>query len=75
MVDLARIHMDERFKIDGLLTLIPVEFLPKNRFQRDYVFCLQYCLNVYKELPRYRTYLSLNAVVAESKNYWLELIL
>jgi len=49
--------MDKRFKIDGLLTLIPVEFLPKNRCQRGYVFCLQYCLNVYKELPRRRTYL------------------
>ena len=49
------------FKI-GLFTSVPVEFLPKNRFQRDCVFCLQYCRNVYKELPRHRTYLSLNAM-------------
>jgi hypothetical protein len=67
--------MDERFKIDGLLTLILAEFLPKSRFQREYVFCRQCCLSVYKELVRHRAYRSLNAIVAQPKNCRLELIL
>jgi hypothetical protein len=31
-------------------------------------------VNVYKEVPRFSTHLSLNAIVVQSKNYRLELM-